>query len=77
MNRKLLAFFSGFPDYRFHEDIGNRLREELTCRESLVFISACCDDHARNPEDSAGMHGMFAEYGMPFESFCAIRAWMR
>ncbi|MCL2057092.1 MAG: hypothetical protein FWH02_07750 [Oscillospiraceae bacterium] len=67
MNCRLLGFFSGFPNYRFPGDVGMRLSEELTCRNSLIFVSAWPDDYARNDSDSAGMHGMFfEEYNMPF-----------
>jgi peptidase E len=66
MAHRLFGFFSGFPDHRFPEAIGRRLREELLRRDSLVFVSAWPDDYARNDSDSDGMHGMFEEYGMPF-----------
>lgn len=35
MNHKLLAFFSGFPSYRFPKEIGEKLNKELISRKSL------------------------------------------
>ncbi len=73
MNRnKTVAFFSGFPDRRFTDEIALRLKKELPVRRRIVFITACPEDYQQNDEDSAGMHGMFAEYGMGFERFCVI-----
>ena len=72
MNAKLLALFSGFPARRFPAEIAARLKEALPVRKSLVFISAWPDEHARNLEDSAGMHAMFAEYDMAFAQFTVI-----
>lgn len=72
MNARLLGLFSGFPSRLFPGDIAARLREELTCRESLVFVSAWPSEHDRNDADSAGMHGMFEACGLPFERFSVI-----
>ncbi len=72
MNTRLLGFFSGFPTRHFPADIVDRLREELTLRESLVFVSAWPSEFEQNDADSTGMHGMFEECGMPFEHFCVI-----
>jgi hypothetical protein len=66
MAYRLLGFFSGFPSHRFPHDVAKRLSEELTHRDSLVFVSAWPENHARNDSDSAGMHGMFEEYNIPF-----------
>jgi len=66
MDYRLLGFFSGFPNYRFPHDVAKRLSEELTHRDSLVFVSAWPRDYARNDSDSAGMHGMFEECNIPF-----------
>lgn len=66
MNARMLGLFSGFPTRHFSGDIAARLRAALPARESLVFISAWPDESARNDEDAAGMHGMFAECGMAF-----------
>lgn len=66
MDYHLLGFFSGFPNYRFPLDVAKRLSEELTNRDSLVFVSAWPADYARNDSDSAGMHGMFEECNIPF-----------
>jgi hypothetical protein len=66
MDYRLLGFFSGFPNYRFPHDVAKRLSEELTHRDSLVFVSAWPKDHARNDSDSAGMHGMFEECNISF-----------
>ncbi len=71
-NHKAIAFFSGFPERRFTEEIAMRLKKELTIRKRIVFISACPEDYQQNDEDSAGMHGMFEEYGIGFERFCVI-----
>ena len=72
MNAKLLGFFSGFPTRHFPDGIAERLKEELTDRDSLVFISAWPSDFESNDNDSAGMHGMFEECGMPFSRYCVI-----
>ena len=72
MDYRLFGFFSGFPNYRFPRDVAKRLSEELTHRSSLVFVSAWPADHARNDSDSAGMHGMFEEYNIPFAQHCVI-----
>lgn len=72
MNAKLLGFFSGFPTHHFTDEIADVLFETLTGREKLVFISAWPQDHARNDEDSDGMHGMFAERDMPFREHFVI-----
>ncbi len=72
MNASLLGLFSGFPTHHFTDEIAQVLRENLPRRESLVFISAWPEDCARNDNDSAGMHGMFAERGMAFADHCVI-----
>ena len=66
MNASLLGLFSGFPTHHFTDEIARALRENLSRRESLVFVSAWPEDYARNDDDSDGMHGMFAERGMAF-----------
>ena len=71
-NHKAIAFFSGFPDRRFTDEIARRLEKELPVRRCIVFITACPADYQQNDEDSAGMHGMFVEYGIGFERFCVI-----
>ena len=72
MKKELLGVFSGFPDHHFPEEIAKRLKEELTERESIVFITACPQDYAQNDDDCDGMHEMFAEKGMPFIKHCVI-----
>ena len=72
MNAKLLGFFSGFPTHHFTNEIAEVLWENLPVRGRLVFISAWPEDHARNDEDSDGMHQMFAERGMGFASHFVI-----
>ena len=72
MNAKLLGFFSGFPTHHFTDEIAQVLRENLPVRGRLVFISAWPEDHARNDEDSDGMHQMFAERGMAFREHHVI-----
>ncbi len=67
MNAKLIGFFSGFPTHHFTDEIANILCEELTVRDSLVFVSAWPDDFTQNDDDSDGMHEMFAERNMPFK----------
>ena len=66
MNASLLGLFSGFPTHHFTDEIARALRENLSRRESLVFVSAWPEDYARNDDDSNGMHEMFAERGMAF-----------
>ena len=72
VNAKLLGFFSGFPTRHFTDDIADVLKQELTARDSLVFISSWPDDHAQNDDDSHGMHQMFAERKMPFDRHSVI-----
>lgn len=72
MNAQLLGFFSGFPTHHFPAGIVERLREELTVRDSLVFVSAWPSDYERNDSDSAGMHAMFEECDMPFKRYGVI-----
>ena len=69
---KAIAFFSGFPNRRFTDEIARRLAKELPVRHRIVFITACPEDCQRNDEDSAGMHGMFVEYGIGFDRFCVV-----
>lgn len=66
MNAKLLGFFSGFPTRHFTDPIADVLKEALTVRDSLVFISCQPDNYAQNDDDSHGMHRMFVEKEMPF-----------
>ena len=75
-NHKAIAFFSGFPDRRFTDEIAGRLAKELPVRRCIVFITACPVDYQQNDEDSAGMHGMFEEYGIGFDRFCVVDARM-
>ena len=75
-SNKAIAFFSGFPDRRFTDEIAARLEKELPVRKCIVFITACPVDYQQNDEDSAGMHGMFVEYGIGFERFCVVDARM-
>ncbi len=72
VNAKLLGLFSGFPTHHFTDEIARVLREDLPRRESLVFVSAWPEDHARNDDDSDGMHAMFAERGMAFSEHRVI-----
>ena len=72
VNAKLLGLFSGFPTHHFTDEIARVLRENLPRRESLVFVSAWPEDHARNDDDSDGMHAMFAERGMAFSEHRVI-----
>lgn len=72
MKDRLLGLFSGFPARQFTDAIAARLSEELPVRESLVFVSAWPSDFARNDDDAAGMHGMFATRDMAFQRFCVI-----
>ena len=72
MNAKLVGFFSGFPTRHFTDSIAKVLKEELTVRDSLVFISTWPDNYAQNDEDSDGMHNMFAERDMAFVKHAVI-----
>lgn len=72
MDAKLVGFFSGFPTRHFTDDIAKVLKEELTVRDSLVFISTWPDNFAQNDEDSDGMHDMFAERNMLFAKHSVI-----
>ena len=73
-SHKAIGFFSGFPDRRFTDEIARRLEKYLPVRRSIVFITACPADYRQNDEDSAGMHGMFVEYGIGFDRFCVVDA---
>ena len=66
MNASLLGLFSGFPTHHFTDEIARVLQENLSRRESLVFVSAWPEDYARNDDDRDGMHEMFAERRMAF-----------
>lgn len=70
--KELIGVFSGFPDHHFSEEITKRLREEHARRRSIVFITARPTDYAQNDDDCDGMHEMFAERGMSFDSHCVI-----
>lgn len=72
MRKGLLALFSGFPEHHFSEEITDRLRAELTKRDSIVFITACPLDHEQNDDDCDGMYKMFAEQGLSFAKHCVI-----
>ena len=74
MNRKagLRGPVSGYPTRHFPDDVAQVVRETLSRRESLVFISAWPEEYARNDDDSDGMHGMFAERGMAFDDHRVI-----
>ena len=72
MNASLLGLFSGFPTHHFPDEIAQVLRDNLSRRESLVFLSAWPEEDARNDDDSDGMHAMFAERGMGFEQYRVI-----
>ena len=72
MNAKLIGFFSGFPTRHFTDSIAEVLKEELTNRDSLVFISTWPDNFAQNDEESDGMNGMFVEKNMPFAKHSVI-----
>lgn len=72
MKHRFFAFFSGFPNRHFPNDIVNRLRKELTQRDSLVFVSAWPSDYERNDDDCNGMHNMFVECDLSFTQHCVI-----
>lgn len=66
MATHLLGFFSGFPNKKFPYEIAKRLREELQKRDNFVCVSAWPSDYDRNDIDLVNMHGLFADYDMPF-----------
>ena len=66
------VLFSGFPTHHFTDEIAEKLREWISIRDNLVFVSAWPSDFDRNDDDAAGMHGMFAERGMGFSRFSVI-----
>ena len=66
------VLFSGFPTHHFTDEIAEKLRELISIRDNLVFVSAWPSDYDRNDDDAAGMHGMFAERGMGFSRFSVI-----
>ena len=71
-SNKAIAFFSGFPERRFTDEIAMRLKKELPVRHRIVYITACPEAYQQNDEDSAGMHRMFEEYGIGFDRFCVV-----
>ena len=64
-NHKAIAFFRGFPDRRFTDEIAGRLEKELPVRRCIVFITACPVDYQQNDEDSAGMLVSFTRLRKP------------
>ena len=72
MRKDFTALFSGFPDHHFSREIAERLRQELTVRKSIVFITACPFNYDQNDDDCNGMYKMFAEQGLPFEKHYVI-----
>lgn len=72
MKHRLFGFFSGFPNHRFPQDVAKRLKEELTHRSSLVFVSAWPEDYERNDNDAKGMYHMFVEDDLPFTQYHVI-----
>lgn len=72
MNAKMIGLFSGFPSRQFPAEVARYLKQELTKRTSLVFVSAWPSEYERNDCDAAGMHGMFAAWDMAFRRFCVI-----
>ena len=72
MRKDFTALFSGFPDHHFSREIAERLRQELTVRKSIVFITACPFDYEQNDDDCDGMYEMFAEQGLQFEKHYVI-----
>jgi hypothetical protein len=66
MATHLLGFFSGFPNKKFPREIAKRLCEELQKRNNFVCVSAWPSDYDRNDIDLVNMHGLFADYDMPF-----------
>ena len=72
MEGRKYVLFSGFPTHHFPDEIAEKLREWISIRDNLVFVSAWPADFDRNDDDAAGMHGMFAERGMGFSRFSVI-----
>jgi peptidase E len=69
---RLLGFFSGFPSLHFPREVAQRLREELTRRESMVFVSANPAWHDDTDECAALMRGCFEEIGVTFAQYHVI-----
>ncbi|MDR2686869.1 MAG: Type 1 glutamine amidotransferase-like domain-containing protein [Oscillospiraceae bacterium] len=72
MDDRLLGFFSGFPSLHFPRDVAERLREELTQRESMVFVSANPAWHDDTDDCAEIMRGCFEEIGLPFAQYHVI-----
>jgi peptidase E len=72
MEGRKYVLFSGFPTHHFPDEIAEKLREWISIRDNLVFVSAWPADFDRNDDEAAGMHGMFAERGMGFSRFSVI-----
>ena len=66
MDYRLLGFFSGFPSHHFPGNVADRLREELTQRDSLVFVCTDPAGHAKTDYYAGIMHGCFEEIGLAF-----------
>jgi peptidase E len=69
---RLLGFFSGFPSRHFPGNVAERLREELTRRGSMVFVSAWPAKHADTDGWAAIMRGCFEEIGLSFAQYHVI-----
>ena len=72
MTDRLLGFFSGFPSLHFPRDVADRLCEELTERDSMVFVSADPAWHTDTDHCAALMRGCFEEIGLPFTQYFVI-----
>ena len=66
MNARIIGLFSGFPEHHFDDAHVVVLRENLSKRDSIVFISADPENYTQNDDDRDGMHEMFAECGLAF-----------
>jgi len=68
----LLGYFSGFPKYQFPRDIAERLLEEITQRNSMVYVCADPTDHEKTDYYMAIMRECSEAIGLNFAQYHVI-----
>ena len=71
MKQQFLAFFSGFPNHHFPNKIVNRLQNEITQHNAIVFVSGWPSNYEKNDIAIKSIYNMFSEVGLTF-SHCSI-----
>jgi len=65
---RLLGFFSGFPQ-GFPPEVAAFLREHLTQRERLAFVTSNPANHAKADRHAAALNDYFAKADVPFARY--------